>query len=56
VTVNNCLASGGDGYTVLVDGADPFDAGLDLDALEAWLATNPPVPTGGRIRDLTPKS
>jgi 5'-nucleotidase len=56
VTVNNFLASGGDGYTVLVDGADPFDAGLDLDALEAWLATNPPVPTGGRIRDLTPQS
>jgi 5'-nucleotidase len=49
VTVNNFLASGGDGYSVLTQGTDAFDAGLDLDALEAWLATNPPIPTGGRI-------
>ncbi|GAA4015005.1 bifunctional metallophosphatase/5'-nucleotidase [Sphingomonas swuensis] len=49
VTVNNFLASGGDGYSVLASGTDPFDAGLDLDALEAWLATNPAVPTGARI-------
>jgi 5'-nucleotidase len=54
VTVNNFMASGGDGYTVLADGTDTFDAGLDLDALESWLATNPPVPTVGRIRDATP--
>ena len=55
VTVNNFLASGGDGYTVLAEGTDTFDAGLDLDALEAWLATNPKVPVPGRIRDVTPK-
>jgi 5'-nucleotidase len=55
VTVNNFLASGGDGYTVLTDGGDTFDAGLDLDALEAWLATNPKVPALGRIRDVTPR-
>jgi 5'-nucleotidase len=53
VTVNNFLASGGDGYSVLTQGKDAFDAGLDLDALEAWLATNPKVPALGRIRDLT---
>jgi 5'-nucleotidase len=53
VSVNNFLASGGDGYTVLTQGTDTFDAGLDLDALEAWLATNPAVPTPGRIRDAT---
>jgi 5'-nucleotidase len=53
VTVNNFLASGGDGYTVLTEGTETFDAGLDLNALEAWLATNPPVPTLGRIRDGT---
>jgi 5'-nucleotidase len=55
VTVNNFLASGGDGYTVLTQGSDTFDAGLDLDALEAWLATNPQVPALGRIRDVTPR-
>jgi 5'-nucleotidase len=54
-TVNNFLASGGDGYTGFADGTEPFDAGLDLDALEAWLATNPPAPHVGRIRDLTPR-
>ena len=54
VVVNNFLASGGDSYSVLTEGADAFDAGLDLDALEAWLATNPAVPSVGRIRDATP--
>jgi 5'-nucleotidase len=56
VTINNFLASGGDGYTGFAKGADPFDAGLDLDALEAWLATNPAIPTGGRVRNVTPRS
>ena len=55
VTINNFLASGGDGYSVLTQGTDTFDAGLDLDALEAWLATSPPVPTPGRIHDATPR-
>ena len=55
VTVNNFLASGGDGYSVLTQGTNAFDAGLDLDALEAWLATNPAVPTVGRIREVTPR-
>lgn len=49
VTVNNFLASGGDGYTVLAEGRDAHDGGLDLDALEAWLRTNPRVPEGRRI-------
>jgi 5'-nucleotidase len=56
VTVNNFLASGGDGFSVLADGTEPFDAGLDLDALEAWLATNPNAPAIGRTRDVTPVS
>jgi 5'-nucleotidase len=55
VVVNNFLASGGDGFSVLTHGTDSFDAGLDLDALEAWLKTNPPVPATGRIRNLTSK-
>jgi 5'-nucleotidase len=55
VTVNNFLASGGDGYSVLTQGTETFDAGLDLDALEAWLSTNPVSPAAGRTRDLTPR-
>ena len=55
VTVNNFLASGGDGFAILTEGTDTFDAGLDLDALEAWLATNPTAPSVGRTRDLTPR-
>jgi 5'-nucleotidase len=55
VTVNNFLASGGDGFSVLTQGTDTFDAGLDLDALEAWLATNPTAPAVGRTRNVTPR-
>jgi len=55
VTINNFLASGGDNFTRFADGRGPVDGGLDLDATEAYLATNPPVPTLGRITDLTPK-
>ncbi|MGI8611450.1 MAG: bifunctional metallophosphatase/5'-nucleotidase [Sphingomicrobium sp.] len=54
VTVNNFLASGGDGFTVLTEGADLFDAGLDLDALEAWLGKGAKVPKLGRTRNVTP--
>ena len=53
VTVNNFLASGGDGYSALTAGSNTFDAGLDLDALEAWLGTDPAVPQVGRISDAT---
>ena len=49
VTVNNFLASGGDGYSVLAEGTEAFDAGLDLDALEAYLATTPAVTDGRRV-------
>ena len=55
VSVNNFLASGGDGFSVLNEGTDTFDAGLDLDALEAWLATNPTAPAIGRTRNVTPR-
>ena len=55
VTVNNFLASGGDGFSVLTEGTDTFDAGLDLDPLEAWLATNPEAPKIGRTRNVTPR-
>ena len=55
VTINNFLASGGDNFTALAVGRDATDGGLDLDATEAYLATTPVAPKGGRIRDLTPK-
>ena len=55
VTVNNFLASGGDGFTALAQGTNPVDGGLDLDATEAYLKSNPPVPQKGRVIDLTPK-
>jgi 5'-nucleotidase len=54
VTVNNFLASGGDGYSVLAQPGEAFDGGLDLDALEAWLATNPAAPAVGRMTNVTP--
>jgi 5'-nucleotidase len=53
VTVNNFLASGGDGYAVLKEGTNATDAGLDLDALEAWLKPGRTVPKLGRTRNLT---
>ena len=37
VTVVNFLASGGDNFTVLTQGTDAVDAGLDVDATEAYL-------------------
>ena len=55
VAVNNFLASGGDNFTVLARGTNPVDGGLDLDATETYLKTNPKVPQRGRVIDLTPK-
>ena len=52
VTVNNFLASGGDGFSVLAQSGEAFDAGLDLDALEAWLVRNPKLPILGRVREI----
>ena len=54
VTVNNFLASGGDGYVALTEGKVIADGGLDTDALEAWLAKGQKVPPLGRTRNLTP--
>lgn len=49
LTVNNFLASGGDGFTVLAQGTNTVDAGLDLDALEAFIRNGAIVPSTGRI-------
>jgi 5'-nucleotidase len=55
VAVNNFLASGGDNFSVLAQGADAADAGLDTDAVEAWLKQGAPVPGLGRVDDRTPQ-
>jgi 5'-nucleotidase len=49
VASNSFLASGGDNFTILTKGTDRVDAGVDIDALEAWLKSNPRMPTGGRV-------
>jgi 5'-nucleotidase len=43
VTVNSFMASGGDGFTVLVEGADRLGGANDLDALADYFATASPV-------------
>jgi 5'-nucleotidase len=48
VTVNNFLASGGDGFTTFADARFIADGGADLDALEAYIA-------GGVTLDATPR-
>lgn len=53
VTVNNFLSSGGDGFSAFAVGTDAVDSGLDLDAMEAWLAQGQPVPALGRTQDVT---
>jgi 5'-nucleotidase len=52
VTTNSFLASGGDNFTVFTEGAERLDAGNDLDAFEAYLKTDPPIPSGGRVKSL----
>ena len=52
VTTNNFLASGGDGFTVLAEGTDTLDAGIDVDALEAYLKAGAEAPGLGRVKDV----
>jgi 5'-nucleotidase len=56
VTVNNFLASGGDGFSLLSEGRAIHDAGVDLDALEAYIAGGARVPAVGRVTDVTPQN
>jgi 5'-nucleotidase len=57
VAMNSFLATGGDNFTVFKDGTDPAGGPLDLDALEAWIASSSPLtpPAADRIRDVTPR-
>lgn len=50
VTVNNFLAGGGDGFTSLLEGTDLLTGMIDLDAFEAYLTANSPVPPGPQNR------
>ncbi len=55
VTVNNFLASGGDGFSVLTEGRVVAEGGLDLDALESFIAAGARVAESRRIANLTPE-
>ena len=54
VAMNNFLASGGDGFTLFAQGTDPLGGGVDLDLLEAQLATTRALPVPDRIANRTP--
>jgi 5'-nucleotidase len=43
ITVNNFLAGGGDGFTVLREGTNAVTSSIDLDAFVAYLEANDPV-------------
>ncbi|WP_043648995.1 bifunctional metallophosphatase/5'-nucleotidase [Chitinilyticum litopenaei] len=43
ITVNNFLASGGDNFTVLVQGGNPLGGAQDVDALENYIKANSPL-------------
>jgi 5'-nucleotidase len=51
ITVNNFLAGGGDGFTVLRDATNQVTGAIDLDAFIAYLGANSPLsaPTDDRI-------
>ncbi len=57
VTVSNFLAQGGDSFTLFAKGRDTVRGGVDLDALQDWLAVKPAraVPEDNRNVDITPK-
>ncbi|MBQ1071348.1 5'-nucleotidase C-terminal domain-containing protein, partial [Micromonospora sp. D75] len=55
VTVNNFLAGGGDGFSVLTGGTNAVTGQIDLDAFTAYLTEKSPVspPALDRIRTTT---
>jgi 5'-nucleotidase len=54
VTVNNFLSNGGDGFDTLAAATAVGGAGIDVDALESYIATGGvSVPVCGRVRDVT---
>jgi 5'-nucleotidase len=57
VTMNGFLATGGDNFTVFLEGTDQVGGPQDIEALEAYVASNNPLqpPVPNRIRNLTPQ-
>ena len=54
IVVNSFLAGGGDGFSMLGEAARIGNAGFDIDAVEAYVASGEAVaPRCGRIRDIT---
>lgn len=53
VTVNNFLAAGGDGFTVLLGGTNQRGGALDLDALVAYLEAAPQSVTAPSLGQIT---
>jgi len=56
LTVNNFLASGGDGFSVLASAPVVAEGGVDLDALEAFVAPGVTFPQADRVRDVSAQS
>ena len=54
IAIGSFLQTGGDNFTVFKEGTDVTDLGIDLDATEAYLKTNPTAPKLGRIKNLNP--
>ena len=54
VTVNSFMASGGDGFTVLLDGRDKVTGIIDVDASETYFTNRSPLspPAAGRINGI----
>ena len=50
VVMNDFLWAGGDGFAVLTAGTNPVDAGIDVDALVAYLGKHSPVTPGAQNR------
>jgi len=55
VTVNNFLANGGDGFSNLARARFVADGGVDLDALEAFIAKGVEVSAAARVIDRSPQ-
>ena len=52
VAISSFLASGGDGFTVFMEGRDTTGGDLDLDVLEAYVQAHSPIapPLTNRIQ------
>ena len=54
IAIGSFLQTGGDNFTIFKQGTDVVDLGVDVDATEAYLKTNPAAPKLGRMKNLAP--